>query len=90
MFAQQQSAETAALQSLKTSTTVSGAYSKDALSAAATILGEFHESNAVSVRDAWWEFFFRMTGTYRDMYKIVNAHTETFTSGSYKYLGAPK
>ena len=25
----------------------------------------WHEDSAVMVREAWWEFFFKMAGTYR-------------------------
>jgi hypothetical protein len=42
-----------------------------------------------SVREAWWSFFFSMAGKFRDMYEVVDPHTENFID-SYMYLGAPR
>ena len=42
-----------------------------------------------TVREAWWSFFFEMAGRFRDMYEVVDPHTENFID-SYAYLGAPR
>lgn len=53
------------------------------------LLTKFQESMSVSVRDKWWDFFFKMAGKYRDMYMIVNEHAESF-SLAFKYLTVPR
>ena len=61
----------------------------DKSSAVAAILQEFHESAAVSVHSQWWDFFFEAAGTFRDMYKIVDTHTENFNM-AFRYLTVPR
>eukprot|EP01038_Epipyxis_sp_PR26KG_P009867 gene9867-13274_t len=61
------------------------AKSKDNLKVVTDMLGNFHESIATSVHDQWWEYFFKMAGVYRDMYKVVDQHAENFAY-SYRYL----
>jgi hypothetical protein len=56
---------------------------------AASFLGKYHEEAALKVREAWWSFFFQMAGRFRDMYEVVDPHTENFID-AYAYLGAPR
>ena len=44
---------------------------------------------SIPVREEWWSFFFTMAGKFRDMYEVVDPHTENFID-SYMYLGAPR
>jgi hypothetical protein len=39
---------------------------QDGLTAAIALLGDFHEKSAISVREAWWAFFWEAVGKYRD------------------------
>lgn len=52
-------------------------------------LTEYHESMGQMINSEWWDFFFKMAGTYRDMYKVTNPHAEDFAR-SFKYVGVPK
>lgn len=61
----------------------------ETLAAAASILQEFHESAALTVHELWWDFFFTLAGTFRDLYKVVDVHTENFNL-AYRYLTVPR
>jgi len=56
---------------------------------ASAVLQEFQESAARTVRERWWEFFFSLVGTFRDMYKVVDPHTENFNQ-AFRYLTVPR
>lgn len=49
--------------------------------AASSSLQQFQDDMADEIGQLWWQFFFRMTATYRDGYKLVNPHAEDFNSG---------
>jgi hypothetical protein len=52
-------------------------------------LTDYHEAMGQLILHEWWEFFFKMVGTYRDMYKVVNPNVENFAR-AFKYVGLPK
>lgn len=78
LFSKQADAEAIALKLSSHSTT-----------AAVASLGAFHELMGRTVRDAWWEFFFDMAGTFRDMYRVDMPHEENFAL-SFRYLTVPR
>jgi len=49
----------------------------------------YSEETAIKVRDQWWDFFFIVAGKYRDIYKVVNPHTEEFLN-AYTLLSVPR
>jgi hypothetical protein len=79
VFAKQADAEALAVRLLAAGST------RSALSA----LGSFHELMGRTVREAWWEFFFSVAGTYRDMYIVDMPHKESFAD-SFRYLSVPR
>lgn len=54
-----------------------------------TILQEYQNIAAKDVLDSWWDFFFDMVGKYRDVYKVINPHAESF-SKAFTYLNIPR
>jgi hypothetical protein len=52
-------------------------------------LSDFQEGAAITIRDAWWDFFFTMVGKYRDLYMVVDMHVDNFIH-AYKYLSVPR
>eukprot|EP01041_Mallomonas_annulata_P009869 gene9869-20534_t len=54
-----------------------------------TYLSLYQERVATSTRDVWWDFFWVMTGKYRDMYKVTFPHTENFLTAA-RYMTVPK
>lgn len=44
------------------------------------MITQYQETTAASVRDSWWQFFYRMVGKYRDIYIVENPHAESFSS----------
>lgn len=57
--------------------------------AAAALLQDFHESAASTACEQWWDLFFVLAGTFRDMYKVVDPHTENFNQ-AFRYLTVPR
>jgi hypothetical protein len=43
------------------------------------LLTSFSDNACTGVRSHWWDFFFRMAGTYRDTLRIIDPHAEVFT-----------
>ena len=48
-------------------------------------LKEHQEDTAKYVHEKTWDFFWNMTGTFRDMYQVVNPNSDNFIT-SYKYI----
>jgi len=78
VFARQAEAEAVAVKLLPKS--VQGAVAS---------LGQFHELMGKTLRDAWWDFFFLMASTYRDMYVVDMPHEENFAL-AFSYLTVPR
>jgi hypothetical protein len=72
-----------------TTSTASPGPSSAGHESAASYLAKYHEETAIKVREAWWSFFFNCAGRFRDLYEVVDPHTENFID-SYAYLGAPR
>lgn len=53
---------------------------EDNAAAVIDLITDFQETTAASVRDSWWQFFYRMVGKYRDIYIVENPHAESFSS----------
>ena len=61
----------------------------DATSDVADLLAVWQETTSSRILGAWWDFFFRMAGKYRDMYKIVDTNVDNFIN-AYSYLTVPR
>jgi len=61
------------------------AESYDCRDAVLSQLQDYQEESAKYVHEKTWDFFWNITGTYRDMYRIVNPHVSNFLY-SYQYI----
>ena len=53
------------------------------------LLQKYQETACNDIVNSWWQFFFKMAGKYRDVYKIVDIHVENFNH-AFEYLTVPR
>lgn len=61
------------------------AFEKECTDRGLASLQEYQEDAAAFVHDKTWDFFWNMTSTYRDMYRIIEPHSSNFLY-SYQYI----
>lgn len=53
------------------------------------LLQKYQDTMCNDVVNSWWQFFFKMAGKYRDVYKVVDIHVENFNH-AFQYLSVPR
>jgi hypothetical protein len=53
------------------------------------LLSAFSNVTAAQTRDRWWEFFFHAASLYRDIYRVIDEHAESFTD-AFQYTGVSR